>query len=164
MEIIEFKPKYANQAKALLVELQKYIIKMDVYSLNIMGEDFEEQYYKRLLSKTKRNNGKIYIAKSGEKVVGLIAGYIEKYSKSDAIDYACPKKGIIAELIVTMQQQKNGVGQKLMDKMQQYFVEQGCEYISLEVFAYNQNARRFYEKNGFGERCVIMAKKIKTEE
>ena len=164
MEIIEFKPKYANQAKALLVELQKYIIKMDVFSLNIMGEDFEEQYYKKLLSKIKRNNGKIYIAKSGEKVVGLIAGYLEKYSKSDAIDYACPKKGIIAELVVTMQQQKNGVGQKLIDKMQQYFIEQQCEYVSLEVFSYNQNAKRFYEKNGFSDRCVIMAKKLQNKD
>ena len=164
MEITELKPKYASQAKTLLVELQKYIIKMDEFSLNIMGDDFEEQYYKRLLSKIKRNNGKIYIAKSGEKVVGLIAGFIEKYSKADAIDYACPPKGVIAELIVTMQQQKNGVGQKLMDKMQQYFVEENCEYVSLEVFAYNQNARRFYEKNGFCERCVIMAKKIGTKE
>lgn len=164
MEITELKPKYASQAKDLLVELQKYIIKMDEFSLNIIGENFREQYYKRLVSKTKRNSGKIYIAKSGEKVVGLIAGYIEKYSKSDAIDYACPKKGIIAELIVTMQQQKNGVGQKLMDKMQQYFLEENCEYVSLEVFAYNQNAKRFYEKNGFCERCVIMAKKIGTKE
>ena len=164
MEIIELKPKYASQAKALLVELQKFIIKMDEFSLNIMGEDFEEQYYKRLVSKTKRNNGKIYIAKSGEKVVGLIAGYIEKYSKSDAIDYACPQKGIIAELIVTMQQQKNGVGQKLMDKMQQYFLQQQCEYVSLEVFSCNQNAKKFYKKNGFCERCVIMTKKIQTGE
>lgn len=160
MEITELKPKYANQAKDLLVELQKYIIKMDEFSLNIMGEDFREQYYKRLVSKTKRNSGKIYIAKSGEKVVGLIAGYIEKYSKTDAIDYACPKKGIVAELIVTIQQQKNGVGQKLMDKMQQYFVEENCEFVSLEVFSHNQNARKFYEKNGFVERCVIMTKKI----
>ena len=164
MEITELKPKYASQAKDLLVELQKYIIKMDEFFLNIIGENFREQYYKKLVSKTKRNSGKIYIAKSGEKVVGLIAGYIEKYSKSDAIDYACPKKGIIAELIVTMQQQKNGVGQKLMDKMQQYFLEENCEYVSLEVFAYNQNAKRFYEKNGFCERCVIMAKKIGTKE
>ena len=85
---------------------------------------------------------------------------IEKYSKVDTLDYSCPQKGIIAELVVTRQQQKNGVGQKLMDKMQQYFVEQKCQYVSLEVFAYNQNARRFYEKNGFCERCILMSKKV----
>ena len=47
-----------------------------------------------------------------------------------------------------------------MDKMEQYFISVGCEYISIEVFAYNDNAISFYNKKGYHTRMLDMIKKI----
>ena len=44
--------------------------------------------------------------------------------------------------------------------MEEYFKNESCEYIKLEVFAYNNNAINFYEKNKYHNRMIDMIKKI----
>ena len=90
----------------------------------------------------------------------MIAGYVERYSDRDKLDYACPKKGIIAELIVAKNSRKDGVGTKLLSKMEEYFKTIGCEYIQIDVFAYNENAKKFYYNKGYDDRMITVFKKI----
>lgn len=78
----------------------------------------------------------------------------------DYLDYNCPRRGEITELIVTNKVRSNGVGKKLMNKMEQYFKEHGCEYVSVDVFSYNEIGKNFYNKNGFHSGMEIMMKKI----
>ena len=47
-----------------------------------------------------------------------------------------------------------------MQKIEEYLTEVGCEYIFIDVFAYNKNAIKFYEKLGFHTRGLIDIKKI----
>ena len=56
-----------------------------------------------------------------------------------------------------------GVGKQLMQKLEEYLKSIGCEYIFIDVFAYNKNAIRFYEKNEFHTRGLIDVKKINNE-
>ena len=53
---------------------------------------------------------------------------------------------LITELIVTSKIRSKGVGQALMDKMEEYFKFNNCEYVLVDVFAYNENAINFYNK------------------
>ena len=48
----------------------------------------------------------------------------------------------------------------LMQIMEEYFKSIGCEYILIEVFAYNKNAIKFYEKEGYHTRGLFDIKKI----
>ena len=53
--------------------------------------------------------------------------------------------------IIDLDTEENGleVGKKLMEKMEEYFKDMGCEYISVDVFAYNGRGINFYKKMGY---------------
>ena len=112
------------------------------------------------LEEVNKNNGKCYIAVENDKAIGLIMGCIFPYDEKDYLDYKCPKKGEITELIVSKKARGRGIGKVLMNKMEEYFKSLGCEYILLDVFAYNVNAIKFYEKEGYHSRMYKEIKKI----
>ncbi len=47
-----------------------------------------------------------------------------------------------------------------MKKMEEYFKSIGCEYVVIDVFAYNDLAINFYNKQGYHTRMETMIKKI----
>lgn len=159
MEILEASKKYEKSIKDLLVELQKYVV-IDKFQLNILSENYREGYFRKTWRETKRYGGKIFLAVENNKIIGLIAGHMRKYDKLDKLDFACPKMGIIEELVVNKEFQKNGVGQKLIETMEQFFKEQNCKFVKVGVFAYNKNAIKFYQKNSYEFRFHDMIKKL----
>ena len=112
------------------------------------------------LEEVNEYNGKCYLAIENNQVIGLIMGCIFPYDEFDYLDYKCPKKGEITELIVSNKVRSNGVGSALMKKMEEYFKSLGCEYILVDVFGYNENAINFYGKKGYRTRMETMIKKI----
>ena len=48
-----------------------------------------------------------------------------------------------------------------MKQMEDYFKSLECEYILVDVFAYNINGIKFYNKNGYHSRMYTNIKKIK---
>ena len=87
-------------------------------------------------------------------------GTIPKYDEYDYLDYKCPNRGIITELIVSSKVRSKGIGKDLMKRMEDYFKSVGCQYILVDVFAYNKNAIGFYEKMGYHPRMYTDIKKI----
>ena len=87
-------------------------------------------------------------------------GCIFPYDEHDYLDYKCPRRGEIIELIVTKKVRSKGVGKLLMDKIETYFKNKGCEYVLVDVFAYNDNAINFYKKDNYHTRMQCMIKKI----
>ena len=160
MKIIEYEDKYLEDIKKLLTELEEYIVSIDKDNLDIVHEDYYEKMALVDLESIKNNNGKCYLALKDNKVIGLIMGIIISFSKYDYLDYKCPKEGEIIELIVAKKKRNLGVGKALIEKMEQYFKEMKCEYILVDVFAYNENAINFYNKNGYRRRMYRNIKKI----
>ena len=88
-------------------------------------------------------------------------GNIPPYDEHDYLDYKCPRRGVITELIVTQKIRSNGVGKALMEKMEEYFKNQECEWVLVDVFAYNKNAIEFYSRRGYHPRMLTDIKKLK---
>ena len=160
MQIIEYEDKYLEDIRGLLVELEEYIVSIDKDELDQVGKDYREKMALMELEEVNKNNGKCYIAVENNKAIGLIMGCIFPYDEKDYLDYKCPKKGEITELIVSKKARGQGIGKVLMNKMEEYFKSLGCEYILLDVFAYNVNAIKFYEKEGYHSRMYKEIKKI----
>lgn len=160
MKFIEYNNRYEENVKDLLVELEKYIISIDEDNLDNISDDYREKYFLKTLNEINENNGKMYLAIENNKAIGLVAGIIYKYSDDDYLDYKCPKKGIVTELIISKNYQKGGLGKTLLHKIENYFREQECEYIILDVFAYNKNAIDFYKRNNYHTRMETLIKKI----
>lgn len=161
MRIIEYEKKYLENVKDLLVELEEYILSVDKDELDQLHPEYRDKMAILDLEEVNELNGKCYLALEDDNVVGLIMGTIISYDKYDYLDYKCPKSGEITELVVSQKVRSKGIGQSLIDKMELYFKEQGCEYIFVDVFAYNENAIKFYEKKGYHTRMHINLKKIK---
>ena len=158
MKIVEYEEKYLDDVKDLLVELEEYIVSIDKDSLDQLHPEYKEKMALLDLKEVNDNKGKCYLAVENDKAVGLS---IRPYDEYDYLDYKCPKTGEITELIVTNKIRNKGVGQLLINKMEEYFKSLDCEYINIDVFAYNENAIKFYNKNGYHHRMYIDIKRIK---
>ena len=160
MQIIEYEEKYLEDVKDLLVELEEYILTIDKDNLDQLHSDYRDKMAILDLEEVKENNGKCYLAIENNKAVGLIMGIVGTYDKYDYLDYKCPKKGEITELIISKKVRSNGIGQQLMQKMEEYFKSIDCEYVVIDVFAYNESAINFYKKQGYHTRMLIDIKKL----
>lgn len=160
MQIIEYEDKYLEDIKDLLVELEKYIISIDEDNLDRLHPEYRDKMAVLDLEEVKNNNGKCYLAVENEKAIGLIMGYVRTYDEYDYLDYKCPKSGEISELIISKEARGKGIGKQLMKKMENYFKSIDCEYVFLDVFAYNKNAVEFYKKEGYHSRMLIDVKRL----
>ena len=161
MKIIEYENKYIKEVKDLLKELEEYIISIDQDNLDIIHPDHYDKKAMIDLEEVNNNNGKCFLAIENDIVIGLIMGIVRKYNEHDYLDYKCPKQGEIIELIVSKNIRGKGVGQALIKRIEEYFKSIDCEYILVDIFGYNDNALKFYCKDGFHPRMITSIKKIK---
>ncbi len=160
MKIVEYETKYLEDVRDLLVELEEYIVSIDEDHLDRVHPDYREKMTELDLKEVNDNDGKCYLALDNDKVIGLIMGIIKKFDEYDYLDYKCPKEGEITELIVSKEARSKGVGNRLIKRMEEYFKSVNCEYILVDVFAYNKNAINFYDKEGYNNRKNTVIKKI----
>ena len=158
--IVEYEEKYLENVRDLLVELEEYILEIDRDHLDQLHPDYREKMALYDLGELEKNEGKCFLAMDEGKVVGLIMGMIRSYEEQDYLDYTCPKSGIITELIISKKSRGKALGKQLMTKMEEYFLQKGCEYMLVDVFAYNHKAIPFYEHEGYHTRMQTMMKKI----
>ncbi len=160
MKIIEYEDKYLEDVKDLLVELEEYIVSIDKDKLDQLHPEYREKMAILDLEEVNNYNGKCYLAIENNKAIGLIMGCIPQYDKNDYLDYKCPPRGEITELIVTNKTRSKGIGKLLIETMEQYLKSQGCEYVIVDIFAYNEIAKNFYNKNNYHPRMLTSIKKI----
>ena len=161
MKIIEYEEKYLEDVRDLLTELEEYLVSIDEDELDRVHSEYHEKMALVDLKDVKENDGICYLAIVDNKVVGLIMGTIPPFDKYDYLDYKCPKRGIITELIVTSKIRSKGVGKELMRTLEDYFKSKGCEYALVDVFAYNKLGIGFYDKYGYHPRMHTDIKKLK---
>ena len=160
MKIIEYEDKYLEDVRDLLVELEEYIVSIDKDELDQLHPEYREKMAILDLEEVRDWNGKCYLAIEDDKAIGLIMGIIPGYDEFDYLDYKCPKRGEITELVVSQKIRSRGVGKELMKVMEDYFRENNCEYVLVDVFAYNENAIKFYEKSGYHSRMLVDIKEL----
>ena len=158
--IVEYSSKYLEDVKDLLVELEEYIVSIDKDYLDHVHPEYREKMVTIDLDEVKNNNGKCYLAIENDKAIGLIMGCIFPYGEFDYLDYKCPKRGKITELIVTNKIRSKGIGQELINKIEEYFKSVECEYVIVDVFAYNDIGKNFYNKKKYHTRMETMIKKL----
>lgn len=155
--VVEYDEQYDDNIKSLLIELQEYIQSIDKEGYNIMSEDYGELYFQKIAEDINKFNGKILLYKEDNEIVGLVVGLINNEAIK-TYDFEAPKRGRISELIVSKNARLKGIGTTLLKSMEDYLKSVGCKDILLGVFAYNEKAIEFYEKNGYHMRMIEMTK------
>ncbi len=159
LKIIEYSNKYNEDVKDLLVELQEYIAEIDREKYNIVTDEYREKYFEKTMNEVNKYKGKIFLAIEDEKIIGLIVGIINNEEES-TYDFKAPKRGRITELVVSKKCRYKGVGSELIHTMEKYFEGTGCKGVLIDVFGYNENAQKFYYRNGYFNRNIEVMKKI----
>lgn len=155
--VIKYDKIYDEDIKNLLVELQEYIVSIDKEGYNILTEEYRDKYFCKVMDEIKSCNGKMLLYKEGDKVVGLVIGLVNN-DEEETYEFKAPKRGRISELVVSKTVRSKGIGTILLKAMEEYLKSVGCKDILIGVFAYNEKAINFYEKNGYHMRMVDMTK------
>lgn len=158
MEIIDYNNIYEKEFKNLLMELQKYIVKLDKEEYNKIGKDFIRNYFNTIIENVNKYEGKIFLVRENKKIIGAIVGVINN-DTIDTENFKVKKRGRILDFIINKNYQGKGIGKKLLNHMENYFKTVKCEGIILDVFS-NNVAYSFYKKEGYFDRTIQMMKKI----
>jgi GNAT superfamily N-acetyltransferase len=89
---------------------------------------------------------------------GTVAGCLHMV---EAIDFFGLKHGHISVIAVTPEAEGRGVGRALMEHAEAWTKRRGHSLLTLNVFAANERARRFYERAGYAPEVVKYSKPLK---
>lgn len=153
--VLEYDEKYDDDIKDLLVELQEYIQNIDIEGYNILQKNYRKLYFEKVLNDVKNYKGKIFLYEEDNKIVGLVVGIVNN-DEIETYDFKAPKRGRITELVILKNVRSKGIGTVLLKYMEDYLKSIGCKDILIGVFAYNDNAVKFYRKNGYHVRMIDM--------
>lgn len=68
--------------------------------------------------------------------------------------------GFVQDLAVTATHRDRGVGSALFERVETWFAARGVDRIELNVSAYNETARTFWRRKGFGDYLERLAKPL----
>ena len=137
------------------MELQQYFAKID---------STHDQYMQKMLDDVDNMQGKILVAEKDGEIIGFVQGVIIEHNKGDDkiydLSHLPGKEGWIGLLYVKPEYRGHKIGQKLLDKIKDYFTNVRCTSIRLLVLADNTNAIKVYQKNGFVPHDLEMILKL----
>lgn len=100
----------------------------------------------------------VYVAKDQDAIIGFITGHFCELVST--VSKPVPM-GSIDELYVLPEYRKQGAATWLYKKLETTFIDYGVEQVFVEVWAFNQNAHRFYEYSGFEPHISWLRKSAK---
>ncbi len=155
--------KYSHKDKKQLIDImnrfQDYIVAVDNMKRTRRSPDYGKEYVKKTLKELRRHQGILYVGETGErKIVGIVAGIIEKPTRISKFESIPNKSGRVTELYLDPEYRGQKMGKMLMQTIEQYFQKKQCTVIFVEVFAPNQSAYDFYKRSGYRDRDYNLIK------
>ena len=115
----------------------------------------EQDYYLNLVAD---ENVGFFVANIDEKLVGFVHALVRD---TPAIPVLVPKRHANVDFIVVKAGfQDQGIGSRLMDRVQEWAITKGAVSIELNVYEFNRNAISFYGKLGYRTLSRKMSKEL----
>jgi len=159
----EYKKKDRSLLLDLTTKLQTYVKSIDELHRikNLSG--YSDAFLEETLSNVKKYQGKIWFVEVDKKVVGYIIGVIWEQSEINRLEIGHHLLGEVIDLFVDEKYRGRGIGKTMLQKMENYFIDKGCDSMWIRVFSANEKAHKLYKKTGFIDREVGMLKNINYE-
>lgn len=161
VKIRDFAESDSARIKELIAIYNRFFEDIDPWKAIRYGENAVEFYFKQMIDQTNAG-GKFLIAEVSETVVGFIQGHVHMPSETERMERGNFLSGDVENLFLLEPFRSAGIGRMLMQRMEEFFLSQGCTSIALNVFEPNVNAQEFYKKLGFSTRAMIMVKRLST--
>ena len=104
------------------------------------------------------NNEIVYIALAEDKIIGYLAGCINIQHS-----YVTKSLAEVDNMFILEDYRKYGIGSKLMNEFKSYCIQNSIEELKVTASAKNNNAIKFYKKNGFDEFEITLKQKLELE-
>ncbi len=161
MTIREYTIQDIEPMVAAQYRFMTYLSNIDDLGRLVCNPGYGEAYTTDLLEKLKEQDGQIYVAENDGKMVGFIAGVVEKESEIEKLSHIPLKQGRVLDLFVEEEYRGSGVGKQLMARVEEYFRDKKCDTALIEVFGPNKKAKNFYEQLGYADRDYDLQKSLK---
>lgn len=158
--IRDYMPSDAPQTAAAFDQFQDYFLPIDPLSRIIRGEGYGLAYLEKTLQDLRVHEGALFVAEQSAQIVGLVAGIVNHRSGWQLLEDRTKVSGDVTELYIEESLRRQGLGARLLERMEQYLSQKGCELIHISVFAPNQNAYDFYKAQGYEDRMIVVVKDL----
>ncbi|MBA2132748.1 GNAT family N-acetyltransferase [Capillibacterium thermochitinicola] len=101
-----------------------------------------EQIKTRLLDLLRRDGHKVLVAEVGGKVAGWVHAFINRPLHKDTTVE-------IAGLVIDQSYRRMGIGRKLLDAVEEWAKNQGCDQVTLASNITREGAHQFYQAVGY---------------
>ena len=91
-------------------------------------------------------------------IEGQLAGFISCSIRKVQNVMIYNKRGYVAETVVGQEFRGNGIGEKLFNRAEDWFKEEGADHIELQVSLKNDGAFNFWKNQGFSSTTRHMVK------
>lgn len=159
--IREYKPADRKQLIQLQDEIMDYFLTIDRFGIFRRKPEYGRLYTTYCLREVRKHNGKMYVAMDGKTMVGFVIGAIHAKDRLELTFYHPIKTGFIYMLYVSPAYQKQKIGRKLMDKMEDYFKKKGCHIVRLDAVGSHEKPYGYYKRRKYEAWGVDMIKVLK---
>ncbi len=153
----EYLPEDRKQVEKCIFELQADEYEKFPYFWAQPSETLANTYLDHTLKSIEgRGEAKIYVATVDDKAVGWV---VVSVATEDGPDVALKQYGYVSEIAVLREFQGKGIGQVLMNRVEEFIKSKGLEWMELNVSEGNK-ALDFYLKLGYKTKSVRMNKRL----
>jgi RimJ/RimL family protein N-acetyltransferase len=161
VSLIEYHPSHAPELLRLLLELHNTYFHQSASSQiqQLRAETNMEQAYKEYIEQINENEDgswKIYLAASGDRIVGYIIGSIEK---DESLVYNTIGK--LEDWYVEEAYREKGVGGELYHKLEEWYREKECQQVLSDTWQDNMSSINAHKKLGFFVSGIMFGKILK---
>lgn len=134
----------------LWLEMMEYHLTLDPRFE--LAHDSDEAYREYLNTVFDNYDYAIFVAEAD----GIVVGYTIGMILTNPAVFSLARYGFIAEMMVTADQQRNGIGNLLWTYVRRWFHRRGIAVIQLNVSPHNQRGYNFWKRVGCTEFLHIM--------
>lgn len=155
-----YEEKYAEKVTRLGEEFMDFLIPLDFEGRLQRTPEYGKFSLERKVKRLGPNTA-FLVALVNDEPIGFVFGSVDPTSPPQAWYGMRPyTQGTGEELYVKPEYRGHGIGKALMRKIEEFFREHGCEYVSISVLAFNKDAVTLYERLGFRSRGIMLSKKL----
>lgn len=138
-----------------LIPLEKEILLLHKEKRPELFRDMVKFFTPEYINEVKNNpDCEFLVAESCEEIIGYVNSIIRHVR--DHPTYVDHDIYHIHDLCVAKKYQRNGIGKMIIDECVNRAKQRGCRYVTLDVYAANENAVEFYKKVGMTARTHRM--------
>jgi ribosomal protein S18 acetylase RimI-like enzyme len=100
----------------------------------------------------------VTVARDAGDIVGFVMFGLEHGDYEQSVS-----RGVVHNLFVTPSYRGEGLGRRLLDAAEAALADAGADVVSLEMMAANEDARRFYERQGYRPHRLELEKSAQSD-